>query len=327
MQRALIVGVNGQDGSYLAEHLMAMGWEVHGVGRQDETRYVKVNRNFQYHNVDISEPNSLNPIFEQANPDCIYYFAALHGAAGYFYEDKWQNAVQVNLAGVHLCLEYMRINKKDCRLLYASSLKVFGDKPPRTINEDCPRLSTCLYSITKNAAHDLIDYYRNQHGLRVTVLFLLNHDSPRRPSQFFLPKVSAILAAAVKDNSTPARQVYTLDFACDWGSSEEFMKIGHLALEHNANLDYVLGSGRTWIGVELVESMFRSAGLDWQDYISPEVQPGSDFIQYYEADLSRLRRQLGLVPAFDALDVVHWILKDQYGLVLEHNRAGGRDVK
>ncbi len=323
MRRAIVLGVNGQDGSYLAEHLLADGWEVHGVGRQKTAKYLQLEHSFQYHEIDMSRPNSLSPLFEEVSPDRIYYLAAVHGAAGFSYEDKWQDVVQVNLAGVHQCLEYMRNIRNECRLLYASSLKVFGDTPPRRITENCPRVSSCLYSISKNAAHDLINYYRDKHDLRATVLFLLNHDSPRRPSNFFLPKVVGILAAAIKCDSKPLRKVYTLDFACDWGSSEEFMRIAHLALEHAENSDYVLGSGRTWTGLELVEALFQSAGLNWQKYISPEVKPGVGRVQYYEIDLSRLRQQVGVVPELGALDVAHWILKEAHGLVCDE----GGDVK
>src|SRR5690606_10077599 len=107
---------------------------------------------------DLTEAGALAAALARIAPDRIYHVAALHGASGFVYEDKWQDALAVNLGTVHLCLEHIRLRSPATRLLYASSLKSFGSPPPPVIVETAPRRSNCLYSITKNAATDLVEY-------------------------------------------------------------------------------------------------------------------------------------------------------------------------
>ena len=199
--------------------------------------------------------------------------------------------------------------------MYASSLKAFGSPPPATVSEDSPRISDCLYSITKNASADLIDYYRRTHGARSTTLYLFNHESPRRPENFFLPRVVNSLAAAMlgqSDDTTLA----SLDFACDWGSAKEFMTLGRQVLESPENQDYVVATGKTWTGLEFVEALFLKAGLDWRDHLTVAKTPGSELIVPYHADISRLNRVVGHGPAVDALGVACWILRERHQLEL-----------
>ena len=120
-------------------------------------------------------------------PDVIFHFAAIHGAAGFNYEAVWPELHQVNTLSVHAVLDYIRAERRGCGLVYASSAKVFGTPPPSRIDESTPRLSTDLYSITKNAAHALIDYYRARHDVRASVLYLFNHESPRRARTISFP--------------------------------------------------------------------------------------------------------------------------------------------
>lgn len=316
LPRAIVLGVNGQDGSYLAEHLLAEGAEVIGVGRQPASRYIKESPRYTYAGIDLAQGTGLPELLERTRPARIYHVAAIHGAAGFFYEDSWQDALAVNVGSVHHCLEYARTSGGNVRLLYASSVKAFGAETPKVVNEDLLRPSTCLYSITKNASTDLIDYYRKRHGARATTVFLFNHDSPRRPAQFFLPRVTAILARALK-GETSSDRLRSLDFACDWGSAREFMQISATLLEHEANQDYVLATGKTWTGLEFTEALFRSAGLDWRQHVALEKPPGSEPVHMYHADISRLIGILGRAPAESALDVARWILEENHGLRID----------
>lgn len=312
MRRSLVIGVNGQDGSYLAGHLLAEGGEVIGLGRQEASRYVGPHARFTYRQLDLTVGGTLAEVLIETAPDRIYHVAALHGASGFVYEDKWQDALAVNLGSVHLCLEHMRLRAPEARLLYASSLKAFGSPPPTVIAETTPRRSTCLYSITKNAATDLIEYYRVHHRLRASVLFLFNHESPRRPVHFVLPRMVALLAAAL-DGRKPAGSLRSLDFVCDWGSSAEYMQLGCRVLEDERNRDYVMATGRTWSGEELLAELFRRAGLDWRDYVAIERPLGSEPVSPYRADIGRLVETLGAGPQLSAVDVAAWILQECHG--------------
>jgi len=316
MGPSLVVGVNGQDGSYLAEHLLKLGRDVIGLGRQPASHYLQPRANFAYRALDLTDGDALTALLADVQPEQIYYLAAIHGAAGFSYEESWQAALKVNLGAVHLCLDYLRTSGRDGRLLYASSLKAFGAKPPSIVNETSPRQSPCLYSITKNGAFDLIDYYRKNHDIRATVLFLLNHESPRRPAHFFLPRLTALLASALK-GEPKSEPLKSLDFACDWGSSAEFMAIARQLLDLDDNQDYVLGTGKTWTGLEITEALFAAAELDWRNHVSLAKPPNSEPIHRFRADISRLEAALGHGPRESALDVASWILQENHGLSLQ----------
>lgn len=313
MQRALVIGVNGQDGSYLAEHLLEQGYDVTGAGRQPASRYVKDHPAFRYAGLDLTQPGALLALLRAYHPDHIYHVAAIHGAAGFVYEDKWQDALAVNLGSVHICLEYMRLEAPKARLLYASSLKAFGALPPETVSEQSPRRSTCLYSITKNAANDLIGYYRVQHGARATVLYLFNHESPRRPGHFVLPRIVQLLADSM-GGKKPAGSLRSLDFVCDWGSSAEYMALGKALLEDERNQDYVMATGRTWRGEEFAQALFERAGLDWRQHVTLEQVTAAATAPNYRADISRLIDVIGHGPRQSAIDVAAWILRENHGL-------------
>lgn len=312
---ALVVGVNGQDGSYLAEHLLSSGWRVTGIGRQPESRFLSADTpGYTYVCADIGvDRNALPAILARTRPDRIYHLAAIHGASGFVYEDHWQDALQVNTGSVHQVLEYIRNEHPDARLLYASSVKAFDANPPPVTHEGLPRASTCLYSITKNASADLIAYYRRQHGVRASVLFLFNHESPRRPNHFVLPRITGMLAAAMRGEA-PAEPLRSLNFACDWGSSAEFMELGARLLEAPENQDYVMATGRTWTGLEFTRELFGLAGLDWREHVSVSESPDPSFAATFRADISRMISVLGYGPKSTPLDVAAWILRENYGL-------------
>ena len=216
MNTALVLGVNGQDGSYLAEVLIERHYQVIGVGRQAASRWVDPSR-FRYVSLDAADASALDALLAQAEPDEIYHMAAIHGSAGHAYETGWRDALSLNVGSVHTCLEHIRNRGRDTRLFYPSSLKVFGASPPPRVNEHTPRVSSCLYSITKNAATELIHFYRREHNVRAAIGYYFNHDSPRRPDSYFLPRLAARIAAQLRrDGSGP--DVATLDFWCDWGS-------------------------------------------------------------------------------------------------------------
>lgn len=322
MRRAVVIGANGQDGSYLAEHLVESGWHVFGLGRQASSRFVLEGTRFSYRPIDLSDDRcDLGKLLTELAPHRIYHLAAVHGASGFAYETTWRDALRVNVESVHAALEYIRLAAPQTRLLYASSLKVFGPHPPAIVHEGLPRLSTCLYSITKNASGDLIDYYRKHHRVRATSLFLLNHESPRRAPHFFLPRVTGALAKALRGERSAA-SVRTLDFTCDWGSSREFMQLGCRLLECDHNDDYVMASGKTWTGRAFVIALFEAAGLDWRDHIHVESHETAA-PPLFQADLSRMQRVLGEAPRLSAMDVARWILTVCHDIELPDGRCGG----
>lgn len=297
---ALVLGANGQDGSYLCETLVARGHDVVAVARQPQPRWPVADARYRYESCDIADTAALEALLARVRPGIVFHFAAIHGAAGFDYEAVWRQAHQVNTHSVHAVLEHIRRDDPACGLVYASSAKVFGAPLPARINEETPRVSTCIYSITKNAAHGLIDYYRARHRVAASVLYLFNHESPRRGADYFTPRIAQALARAKRDGGQT--RLHTLDFACDWGDAREYMEIAADIGARGLGEDYVLASGKTWTGREMAQALFARHGLDYRQHLN-EAAPGAP-PQLYQADIARLSARLGRAPARSILDVI-----------------------
>lgn len=308
MKTALVLGVNGQDGSYLAEVLIARGFAVTGAGRQAASRWVDPGR-FRYVMLDVGDAAALDALLAELRPDEIYNMAAVHGSAGYAYEAGWREALAINVGSVHTCLEHMRRRSPQTRLFYPSSLKAFGAHPPERIDETTPRISDCLYSITKNAATDLIHYYRAQHGAWACVGYYFNHDLPRRPESYFLPRLAARLAAQLGQRGE-APDVATLDFWCDWGSSREFMELTADLLQADHPSDVIFATGQPMHAAILATELAKAAGLAPLPAAAPSGKPP------FRADVGKLRDVVGKVPRDHAFEVAAWILRERHGISL-----------
>lgn len=293
MRKALVIGANGQDGSFLVRHLLARKYQVVGIGRQLHSRWNISSALFSYRQVDLEAEGQLSDVLEAYKPDCIFHVAAVHTSAGGSYEPMFDSVLKVNVASVHTVLEYLRSNPGG-RFSYASSAKVFGSPQPARIDESTPIANQCLYSISKNTAYHLIDYYRQNHGVNASVLYLFNHESELRPAGFFIPKVLGVLANSLKDNSF-ASMVNTLDFYCDWGSAEEYMDIMIDVLERAPSEDFVLAKGECTYAMDLVAGLFSRYGLDYKSHFqqtTSQAQPANP----YKVDIGKLNRTIGRVP-------------------------------
>jgi GDPmannose 4,6-dehydratase len=308
VKTALVLGVNGQDGSYIAEVLIERGYDVTGIARQDRSRWIDPKR-FRYRALDLANAGALDALLAETMPGEIYHMAAIHGASGYFYEPVWREALAVNVASVHTCLEHIRLRDGNARLFYPSSLKAFGAHPPPIINAATPRVSDCLYSITKNAATDLIHFYRVKHKSFASVGYYFNHDSPRRPDNYFLPRLAARIAADVSRRHT-GPEIVSLDFWCDWGSSREFAVVTVDLLQADRPGDAVVATGRPVHAAALAAQLCAAAGLP----LPPVQAPASD--APIRADMAELEALVGRVPAMQAFDVAAWILRERHGLAL-----------
>ncbi len=310
-KKALVLGVNGQDGSYLAEHLIKDDWEVHGVGRQEVSRWVLPNAGFVYHSVNLADVNTLWMLLDSVRPDAIFHFAAVHGAAGFSYESHWREVHAVNVVAVHAVLEYQRTVKPDATLIYASSSKVFGEKLPARINANSPRYSTCIYTTTKNAATDLINYYRKRHLSKSSVIWTFNHESIRRGQDYFLPKIVDALAKSIIDRSYIA-EIASLGFWIDWGDANEFMQL--VATMHNAipNSDVIFATGKTIWAEEFVNSLFSKFGLDFQTHLREKFPLLEERPVRWEVDTTGIKQQCGIIPTRSVLEVALDMLKHNY---------------
>lgn len=311
MPKALVIGANGQDGTFLVKHLLAKGYQVVGAGRQRDSRWKIESPLFAYVQTDLRQEKVLEVPLREIKPDLIFHVAAVHTSAGGDYESKFNDLLAVNVASVHTVIEYQR----ECphsRFIYASSAKVFGAPLPDVINEKSPVKNQCLYSITKNTAYNLIDYYRKQHGISASVVYLFNHESELRPADFFIPTVINGLAGALKNRSN-IFEVNSLDFYCDWGSAEEFMDIVVDILEKVPGEDFVLAMGECIYARDLVRTLFNNYGLDYQEYLRKRINNTASE-KPYSVSLDKLLTYLGKRPRVNIYEVCKKILAANYNL-------------
>jgi GDPmannose 4,6-dehydratase len=312
MATALVVGANGQDGTFLVRHLLAKQYRVAGLGRQERSRWEIPSPLFTYHRVDLNEAGALPKLLERIEPDLIFHVAAVHTSAGGGYEAIFDSVLRVNVASLHAILEHMRKTGRG-RLCYASSAKVFGSPLPERIDENTALRSQCLYSISKNAAFHLIDFYRKTHAVNASVVHLFNHESELRPQEFFIPKLVRALALALSDEKSIS-EVNTLEFHCDWGSADEYMEILIAILEAGGSDDFVLATGESTYARELARRLFARFGLDYERHIKERDANVGVGQPPYRVDLGRLERRIHRAPQVGIESVCNDILRIKFKL-------------
>lgn len=307
----LVTGVNGQDGSFFAEEMLSRGKQVVGVGRQRESRWVGRQENFQYVSLDLADRMGFKRLLETVIPGGIFLAAATHGPSGFSYETRFQDALAVNALLTQEALEYARMLNPSAHIFYLSSSKVFAPSASCAISENSPRVSNCLYSMSKNFATDLIDYYRRLYKVRASIYWLFNHESYRRQSGYFIPKLVSAIASGLRGDVRP-KKFDKLDFFCDWGSASEFMKaIAELA-EGESTEDFIVATGRNTYARDLVTELFAEFKLRVDLYPQVLGSSGVEPTKFLQADVSRLRARLGWVPTKPIKDEIVEILKRNY---------------
>lgn len=308
MKTALVLGANGQDGSLAVEHLLRRGYRVVGLGRQPSAR-TAATLSYIYHCIDLRDADAVRASVATEQPDVVLHLAAVHGSSGFQYEPVFNDVLAVNVGTLHAVLEEARLQKLRPRVVYASSSKVFGNSLPVVVDEDSPRMPTCLYSLSKITAEGLLNHYDHHHGISGSALYLFNHESERRAATFFIPRVVAALRSGLVDRGSPKGPriaLQTLDFHCDWGSASEFMDIAVDVAERAPTGHYCVATGSTWTGRAMAQALFARHGLNYADFIDapPEVPaPG-----YFQVTLNKLEAAIGRRPRQSVLDVCESML-------------------
>jgi len=292
---AMVLGCNGQDGSFLSRRLLDDGvGTVVGVGIEREQRFGYDPTRFKYISLDLAgESAPLRALLRETRPQRIFHVAAVHASAeSTLYEPVFETMLSVNVRTVHTILEHLRNEDGLARLVYASSAKVFGSPLPEVISETTPRMSSCLYGITKNTAGDLIRHYRSAHRVAASQLYLFNHESELRPQGFFIPKLVRCLKAAAHGEHYVER-FHTLDFYCDWGSADEYMGIMIELLERVPAEDFVVATGTVVHARTLTARLFAKLGVPMQSHTNETVEQTE--ARPYAVDTSKLQ-SVGLAP-------------------------------
>jgi len=309
MPTALITGITGQDGSYLAEHLLSKGYAVYGLVRgQANPKRPLVEALLPEVKViegDLLDQASLINNVQRAQPDEIYNLAAIS-----FVALSWNQAeltAETTGLGVLRVLEAIRLvtgasfsrsgSGKDIKLYQASSSEMFGKVRETPQNEDTPFYPRSPYGVAKVYGHYITVNYRESYNLFACSGILFNHESPRRGPEFVTRKLS-LGAARIKLGKQKELVMGNLESRRDWGYAPDYVRAMHLMLQQPEPEDYVIGTGETHSGRQFAELAFRMVGLNHEDYIrsDPEFMRPAE-VDHLQADASKARERLGWQPS------------------------------
>lgn len=312
MKRALISGITGQDGSYLAELLLSKGYEVHGLIRRASTfntgriehLYVdphEADARFFLHHGDLSNSEQLTNLIYNVQPDEIYHLGAQSHVRVSFEMPEYTG--DVTGLGVTRLLESLRRSGIKARLYQASSSEMFGNTPAPQ-SETTPFQPRSPYATAKVYAHWMVVTYRDGYRLFACNGILFNHESPRRGETFVTRKITRALARIL---SGQQNKLYlgNLEARRDWGYAPEFVEAMWLMLQQDGPDDYVIGTGQAHSVQDFAQEAFAYAGLDWRDYVEIDeryLRPTE--VDFLLADASKARQKLGWDPKITFKDLV-----------------------
>jgi GDPmannose 4,6-dehydratase len=299
MKRALITGITGQDGSYLAELLLEKGYEVHGIVRRSSTesfeRIGHLTGKIHLHQADLLDQLSIIDVIKASNPDEVYNLAAQS-----FVPTSWKQPVltgEFTAMGVTRVLEAIRLLGPDkIRFYQASSSEMYGKVQAVPQTESTPFYPRSPYGVAKLYGHWITINYRESYNMYCVSGILFNHESPRRGREFVTRKVTDGVAR-IKLGLAKELRLGNLDSKRDWGFAGDYVRAMWLMLQQDSPDDYVIATGETYTVESLVEHAFSTAGLDWKKYVV--IDPA--FVRPAEVDLligspEKALKQLGWKP-------------------------------
>lgn len=306
-KRALITGITGQDGSYLAEILLEKDYEVFGLIRHSANpNYWRINHIVDKLNLldgDLADTTSLRSCIEESAPDEVYSLAAQS-----FVGLSWQQPIltaQVTGMGVLYLLEAVRSIRPSAKFYQASSSEMFGkvhEVPQTELTRFHPR---SIYGVAKCFAHHATVNYRESYGMFAVGGILFNHESQRRGIEFVTRKITNGVAR-IKHGLDTELRLGNLDAKRDWGHAKDYMRAAWLMLQQDVPKDYVIATGNTVTVEEFCDKAFSRAGLDYREFVKVDAK----FVRPAEVDLllgdsSLARKELGWVPEYSLDDLIN----------------------
>lgn len=304
MRKAFITGIGGQDGSYLAEYLLELGYEVYGIVRRNsipehqQSRIDFIRKNLHVHYGDLSDVSGMERLLQKIKPDEIYNLAAQSHVRISF--DIPQFTAQTNAVGALNILEAYRNACPEAKFYQASSSEMFGTAvdPDGFQRETTPFKPVSPYGCSKVFAFNVVHNYRNAYKLHAVNGILFNHESPRRGSNFVTNKVvkGAVL---IKKGLAKNLELGNMDSYRDWGHSKDYVRAMHKIINHTVADDFVVATGQTHSVREMTDYVFRQVGLNYQEYVTQNpifLRP--EELPYLRGDSSKLRSTFDWVPKY-----------------------------
>jgi GDPmannose 4,6-dehydratase len=317
-KKAFITGIAGQDGSYLAEYLLSLGYEVHGMVRRQSTsenqssRLKKIRNEVKTYYGDLLDQTSIERLLTEIKPDEIYNIAAQSHVRVSF--DIPQFTIQTNSVGVVNILEAYRRICPEAKFYQASSSEMFG----LTVEDDKFQRETTVmnpvspYGCSKVFAYNMVRHYRRAYGLHAVNGILFNHESPRRGSNFVTNKVVKA-ACSIKLGLQDKLELGNMDSYRDWGHSKDYVKAMHAIMNHDTPDDFVVSTMETHSVREMCEVVFTYLGMDYKDYVTQNpkfLRP--EELPYLKGDSTKIRETLGWSPEYTFKEMMyemcdHWM--------------------
>lgn len=304
--RALITGITGQDGSYLAELLLSKGYEIYGVVRRASTESFERINHFRDKigliHADLLDQLSVISAIEESKPDEIYNLAAQS-----FVPTSWNQPVltaEFNALGVTKVLEAIRQVNKKIKFYQASSSEMYGKVQEVPQKESTPFYPRSPYGVAKVYGHFITVNYRESYGIHATSGILFNHESPRRGLEFVTRKITDGVAR-IKLGLSGKLALGNLDAKRDWGFAGDYVKAMWLMLQQDTPDDYVIATGENHSVKEFVEEAFARVDLDWQKYVTTDpryLRPAE--VEHLVGDAGKAKKVLGWEPEHSFRDLV-----------------------
>ncbi len=299
---ALITGISGQDGSYLAELLLSKGYEVHGLIRRlalenKENRFSRLNgilKKIRVHDGDVTNYQTIWRLIAKIKPDEVYHLAAQSFVGLSFLDDF--STLDTNISGTHHILSAVKEMSPKSKFYFAGSSEMFGNVDENPKNEKTKFNPVSPYAISKTAGYFLTQMHRDAYGIFACSGILFNHESPRRGFDFVTRKITST-AAKIKLKMADKLELGNLDAKRDWGFAGDYVAAMWQMLQQKQPDDYVIATGESHSVREFVEAAFDNLGLDWKKYVktSSEYTRPTD-INFLEGDYSKANKKFGWKP-------------------------------
>lgn len=307
-KRALICGISGQDGSYIAQLLVSKGYEVHGTSRDAELsefthlRALGIRDRVKLWSMSLADFRSVLSTITAVEPDEIYNLAG-QSSVGLSFEQPVETMESISVGVLNL-LEVIRFIGGGVKLYNASSSECFGDTGAKAANEETPFRPRSPYAVAKSAAHWAVANYREAYGLFACNGILFNHESPLRPPRFVTSKIVRS-ACAIKRGDLDRLVLGNIGISRDWGSAREYVEAMWKMMQMDEASDYVIATGETTNLADFLAAAFEAVDLDWRKYVdySLDLARPSD-IRFSAADPGKAQRVLGWKAQSTMRDVV-----------------------
>lgn len=311
MKKALITGITGQDGSYLAELLLEKGYEVHGIVRRvaiedPEHRLWRIRHilnKITIHSASLESFASIYKVVDLVKPNECYHLAA-QSFVSYSFEDEF-STINTNVNGTHFVLASIKDRVPNCRFYFAGTSEMFGNVKESPQNENTPFCPRSPYGISKVTGYHLTRNYREAYGIFALSGLLFNHESERRGFEFVTRKITSTVVK-IKLGIEKELALGNLDAKRDWGYSPDYVRAIWQMLQQDEPEDYVIASGENHSVREFVEIAFNSVGLNWQKYVKTDqnlYRPSE--VYELRGDFSKAKKKFGWKPKVLFEELVH----------------------